>query len=122
MSVFREGNKIFSLVNYEKGKNFFDRFGSKSLLIARIAGPFSWITPFLAGVYDVPYKQFVLYNTPGVIIGIGQFLIIGYFFGSSYQLILDWMGKYGPIAGVFIGIILVVLYFFFRKRKELVEK
>lgn len=122
MSVFKEGNKIFSLVNYEKGKKFYDRFGPKSLLLARIAGPFSWITPFLSGVYDVPYRQFVFYNTLGVIVGIGQFLIICYFFGSSYQLILDWTGKYGPIVGVGIVAILIALYFFFKKEKELIEE
>lgn len=122
MSVFKESNKIFNLVNYEKGKNFYDKFGPKSLTMARVAGPFSWITPFLSGVYDVPYRQFVLYNTLGVIIGIGQFLIIGYFFGSSYQLILDWTGKYGQIAGIALVAILVGLYFFFKKQKALIEK
>jgi len=62
--------------------------------LARLSGPFSWITPALAGIFKVPYRQFALYNIPGVLLGIGEYIVIGYFFADNYQQILAFIQKY----------------------------
>ncbi|MFA5942263.1 MAG: DedA family protein [Candidatus Paceibacterota bacterium] len=116
MRLFRKEARFFSHTNYQKGQAFFERFGSKSLFFARLAGPFSWITPFLAGVYGVPYRQFFFYNTPGVFTGIGIFIIIGYFFGSNYRPILAFMSEFGPVVLVAL-IVLLIAYLIIKKRK-----
>ena len=70
-------------------------------------GPIAWITPFLAGTMQLQYKKFLFYNIPGVIIGIGEFMIIGYFFGYAYNKMLATLGLYSVI----IGIIILILFF-----------
>lgn len=90
-SIFKEHNKIFNLTNYQKGLDFFEKYGTKAVFFARLLGPVSWITPFLAGTYKVPYQKFLGYNILGVTVGIGQFLIIGYFFIPTYPLFLLMM-------------------------------
>lgn len=90
VALFEREGRIFNRRNYELGKAFFLNHGPNAVFLARVAGPFSWVTPFLAGTYRVPYRTFLFYNVPGVLVGIGQFLVIGYFFASNYQRILEF--------------------------------
>lgn len=96
--------KLFSKKNYGRGLDFFKKHGAWSIFLARLSGPFSWITPALAGIFKVPYRQFALYNIPGVLLGIGEYIVIGYFFADNYQQILHFMQKYtvGTIALLFL--------------------
>jgi len=112
-SIFKEERKIFSLKNYDKGAAFFTKYGNKAIFFARILGPLSWITPFLAGIYRVPYRTFFLYNTPGIFIGIGEFLVIGYFFGNQYQRIFSLVGYY--FTGVIVLIIIFLIFHWYRR-------
>lgn len=101
-AIFKEHRRIFSLENYEKGAAFFRKYGNKAIFLARLLGPLSWITPFLAGVYRVPYRTFVTYNTPGIFVGIGEFLVVGYFFGDQYRRILGIAEHYVLVVPVLI--------------------
>lgn len=108
LKILNEKKILFNPKNYKRGENFFKSHGPKAIFIARIAGPFSWITPFLAGIYKVPYKTFLHYNIPGVLIGIGWFLVVGYFFASSFQTILSLTKTYFWYSLLFFsGIIFV---------------
>lgn len=113
-SIFKKGRRVFSVKNYNKGTAFFEKHGSKAIFFARLTGPLSWITPFLAGVYKVPYKTFFLYNTPGIIIGVGEFIVAGYFFGYQYQLMIDIISKYFAIV-IALAAVLFVVYWMWRK-------
>lgn len=108
-AIFKEHRRIFSLDNYEKGSAFFRKYGNKAIFLARLLGPLSWITPFLAGVYRVPYRTFIVYNTPGIFVGVGEFLVVGYFFGDQYRRILGIAEHY-----VFIIPVLIIAFLFLR--------
>ena len=90
-TIFKSGNKYFTPENHKKGSEYFNKFGPKAIFFARLLGPLSWITPFLAGTYGISRKTFFTYNIPGVFVGIGEFLIVGYFFGSGYQTALNFI-------------------------------
>jgi len=115
-SVFKEHNKIFNHTNYQKGLNFFEKYGTKAIFFARLLGPVSWITPFLAGTYKVPYQKFLLYNIAGVTVGIGQFLIVGYFFGSNYGVILSVIKNDAAVVGSIAILVLAAYYVIKRNR------
>ena len=122
MRLFKEGRRFFSLTNYEKGRTFFDKHGPKGIFFARLMGPFSWITPFLSGVYKVPYRTFLIYNIPGVIVGIGQFIVLGYFFGMSWQYILSFLSTYAEVAVVIIALLLFAYWMLKRNAPEMLAK
>lgn len=115
-SIFKEHNKIFSLTNYKKGLDFFEKYGIKAIFFARLLGPASWVTPFLAGTYKVPYLKFLAYNIGGVTVGIGQFLIIGYFFSANYQAVLVVVTRDGLIVGGITLVVLICYYIYKRNR------
>lgn len=123
---YRYGNSLFDRLqhwpligrmihqeNYDKGVAFFEKRGAAAVFIARLSGPLSWITPALAGIFRLNYGTFVRFNTPAVIIGIGQFILLGYFFGSYIRPITAWLHHYG-FAVVFVVLGLVAAFFLLR--------
>ncbi|MEI6058631.1 MAG: DedA family protein, partial [archaeon] len=82
--IFKAEKMFFNIKNYNKAKDFFRKHGKKSIFLGRFAGPMSCVFPFLAGSMHIKYKDFLKYNVPAVILGISQFLLVGYIFGYSY--------------------------------------
>jgi membrane-associated protein len=115
-SFFKEHNKVFNHTNYQKGLDFFAKYGTKAVFFARLLGPVSWITPFLAGTYKVPYRTFLAYNIAGVTVGIGQFLILGYFFGSKYRDIISILKQDAFIVAA-VAILVGVVYYSIKRNK-----
>ena len=111
VKLFEREIWFLNMENHDKGKVFFDKHGVKAVFTARFLGPISWITPFLAGMYRVPYSQFLKYNIPAVIIGIGQFLIAGYLFGAAYQTFINNLHTYGLLLLAILGGFLLLGYF-----------
>jgi membrane-associated protein len=108
--------RFFTEKNYLKGEIFFKRHGDWSIFLARLSGPFSWITPVLAGIFHMRYKRFAIFNTPGVLLGIGEFILVGYLFGRHYEKVMHLADRYVIIA-ILPGVALVVLCRWFRRRR-----
>jgi membrane-associated protein len=88
--------------NYRRGIEFFRRRGAFAVLAARFSGPLSWVMPALAGVFRLHYSTFLRFNTLGVVLGIGQFILLGYFFGAHLETILDWLDRFGLLSFILI--------------------
>lgn len=100
---------------YRAGEAFFDRHGPLAVFIARLSGPLSWVMPALAGTFGLRYRSFLLFNTLGIALGIGQFILVGYFFGHQIESILDWSQRHGVwIGALLMGCLLLVLVYRFR--------
>ncbi len=70
----------FSLLKkgLEKARQMLQEYGDKGVFLGRLAGPVAWVLPFLCGTAHTPYFRFARYNFFGVILGVGQFLLLGY--------------------------------------------
>lgn len=106
--------RYFTEKNYAQGEKFFVKFGGWSVFMGRFLGPVSWITPFLAGTFKLDYRKFTLFDFPAVILGIGQFIVVGYLFGKSYQTILNIVQQY-LIIGIFVSLAVIGIIYYFRK-------
>lgn len=80
--------RLVHLENYQRGMEFFSRRGAAAVFIARLSGPFSWVTPAMAGIFQLNYPTFLRFNAIGVVVGIGEFIILGYFFGDQLPRLL----------------------------------
>jgi len=105
-SVFKEGRRILNPKNYARGEALFKKHGKKAIFFARLIGPMNLVTPFLAGIYRVPYREFLMFNIPGIVIGVGQFVIVGYFFGTNFEAALSIFRRYFFVV---IGLVLAIL-------------
>lgn len=82
-SLFKRPNsRFFKQENVEKARGFFDRHGSKTIVLARFVPIVRTFTPVIAGVSRMRYRTFVTYNiVGGVLWGVG-ITLLGYFLGQ----------------------------------------
>ncbi len=82
MRVFKEDARIFRLDYLRKTEQFFEKYGGKTIVIARFVPIVRTYAPFVAGASSMNYSRFVFYNVAGGAFWVGFFIIIGYLFGN----------------------------------------
>ena len=66
----------------ERTHAFFERYGGKTIIIARFVPIVRTLAPFVAGVGAMTYKRFMSYNVVGALLWIGLLVPAGYFFAN----------------------------------------
>jgi len=66
----------------DKTHKFFEKYGGKTIIIARFVPIVRTFAPFVAGIGSMTYKKFVSYNIIGAVIWVGLLSYTGYFFGN----------------------------------------
>ncbi|NWF27041.1 VTT domain-containing protein [Streptomyces sp. PKU-EA00015] len=72
----RPDSKLFKQENVEKAHEFFEKYGPKSLVLARFVPIVRTFTPIVAGVSRMNYRSFITFNVVGgVLWGAGVTLL-----------------------------------------------
>jgi membrane-associated protein len=66
----------------DQTEKFFDKHGGATIVITRFMPILRTFSPFVAGVGEMPYLRFLLYNAIGGISWATAFFLIGVFFGN----------------------------------------
>jgi len=66
----------------QETKKFFDKYGGKTIIMARFIPFVRTFAPFVAGVSRMSYKQFISYDLIGAFSWITVGTMAGYFFGN----------------------------------------
>ncbi len=67
----------------QKGHRFFEKYGVFSILIGRFVGPIRAVIPLIAGILDMPLKQYVPINIIASILWAPAYLFPGLLFGNA---------------------------------------
>lgn len=62
--------------------DFYERYGGKTIIIARFVPIIRTFAPFVAGVGKMTYSRFMMFNVSGALLWIGLLVPAGYFFGN----------------------------------------
>lgn len=93
--VFHKADsKLFNKSHLLKAQAFYEKYGAKTIIIARFIPIVRTFAPFVAGIGEMTYKKFMTYNVVGAIAWIFIFIPLGYFFGnlpfiqSNFKLVM----------------------------------
>jgi membrane-associated protein len=120
-SIFHDRKKFLNFNNYRRIEKLVEKYGNSAIFFARFIGPFSKFSPVIAGIFEVPFPTFLLYNIPGIFIGVGQFIAVGYFFGNRYELVLWIIGKYALLL-LLLLVGMFAMYLFFKSHSSRKKK
>jgi len=77
-----ETSRWMNRKHLERTHDFYEKYGGKTIIIARFVPIVRTFAPFVAGIGRMTYWRFLLYNVVGGIVWIGVFVYAGYFFGN----------------------------------------
>jgi membrane-associated protein len=66
----------------DRTHEFFERYGGKTIIIARFVPIVRTFAPFVAGVGAMTYSKFLFYNVIGAAIWVVSIVLAGYWFGG----------------------------------------
>jgi membrane-associated protein len=78
----RESGRFFKKEYLEQTHRFYEKYGGKTIIIARFVPIIRTFAPFVAGIGSMTYSRFIVYNIVGGISWIALFIFGGYYFGN----------------------------------------
>jgi membrane-associated protein len=111
----RTDSFIFKKRYLEVTRGFYAKNGGKTLIIGRFLPIIRTFAPILAGVINVDFKKFMVYNVIGAFAWIGSLCSIGYFLGT-YKWVQENIGSI--VIGLIVITTIPVLTTILRERKN----
>jgi membrane-associated protein len=80
--VLQWKNSIIKPEHIQKTHNFYEKHGTKTIILARFVPIVRTFAPFVAGMGQMTYRTFFVNNVVGAIVWVTSFSILGYQFGQ----------------------------------------
>ncbi len=81
----REDSFIFKPSRVAKAKQFFDKYGAKTIILARFVPIVRTFAPIVIGATEMPYLKFLTYSVFGGLLWICSMVLAGYFVGGLIE-------------------------------------
>lgn len=118
---FRTGPRIFNKpetwlfkpAHIKTAHDFYERHGGKAIVLARFMPIVRTFVPIVAGVAQMRYRDFAIWNVLGGVFWISSMTVLGYLLGQN-----EWVGKNleKMIIGIVVLSILPAIVGFVRER------
>jgi membrane-associated protein len=95
-----KGKSIVKQQYINKTHLFFEKYGTKTIIMARFVPIVRTFSPFVAGIAEMKYSRFILFDLFGGALWICSLTLTGYFLGN-----IEWIQNH--IDAVVIGIIVL---------------
>ncbi|MBY0452627.1 MAG: VTT domain-containing protein [Bdellovibrionaceae bacterium] len=80
--AFEKDGRFIKKKYLDETQDFYNRWGSLTIVVARFAPFVRTFAPFVAGVAKMDYKKFLLFNVLGGVLWVFSLVLAGYFFGN----------------------------------------
>jgi membrane-associated protein len=87
----RKDSFFFKKKHIETTRSYFEKYGSRTLIISRFLPVVRTFAPILAGLVKMPFPRFLMNNVAGGAIWIGTLTGGGFLFGERFPWIVDYV-------------------------------
>ncbi|MFN0052223.1 MAG: DedA family protein [Planctomycetales bacterium] len=115
--IFRGENvRFLNRKHLDRTHDFYERYGGKTIIIARFVPIVRTFAPFVAGMGKMTYRRFMAYNVVGGVVWIVSLLLLGWGFGNH-----PWIkGNFTMvIMGIIVVSVLPAVFEIIRERRRL---
>ncbi|MFC9913725.1 DedA family protein [Streptomyces sp. NPDC127197] len=95
----RPDSRLFKQENVTKAHEFFEKYGPKSLVLARFVPIVRTFTPIIAGVSGMRYRSFLIFNVVG-----------GILWGAGVTLLGAWLGNIDFVKSNIEAILILIVF------------
>ena len=85
----RESSRIFKPSRVEKAHAFFEKYGVKTVILARFIPIVRTFAPLVVGAAEMPYSKFLPFSIIGGLLWIPSMVLAGYFLGGVIERALN---------------------------------
>jgi membrane-associated protein len=82
-SLFKPNSRLFKAEYVHRAEEYFEKFGSRTIVLARFIPAVRTFAPILAGVGSMRYRTFVTYNVLGALFWAVGVTLVGYTLGKT---------------------------------------
>jgi membrane-associated protein len=109
-----ETSRLFNRKHLDRTHAFFERYGGKTIIIARFVPIVRTFAPFVAGVGSMSYRRFLAYNVIGGLAWVTGLLFLGYAVGQ-HPLVQRYFSS--VILMIIVISLLPAVYEYWRHRR-----
>jgi membrane-associated protein len=105
----KENVRFLNKKHLERTHQFYEKYGGKTIIIARFIPIIRTFAPFVAGIGSMSYWRFIAYNVVGGVLWVAVCVFGGYFFGNleivkrNFSLVI--------LAIIFISVLPIIIEF-----------
>ena len=77
----RQKSLLFKPSHLQKAHAFYEKYGGKTIIIARFVPIVRTFAPIVAGAGEMPYRRFFMFNVVGGFLWVTTMILAGYFLG-----------------------------------------
>ncbi len=113
--ILHGGYRFFKKEHIDRTHLFFEKYGGKTIILARFVPIVRTFAPFVAGIGKMSYAKFIVYNITGALLWVALFMTAGYFFGNMPVVQRNFSIV---IFGIIIISVIPVIIEYWKHRKE----
>ncbi|MFO0589043.1 MAG: DedA family protein [Polyangiaceae bacterium] len=115
-----ESSKLLNKKHLLRTQAFYEKHGGKTIVIARFMPIIRTFAPFVAGIGQMAYRRFALFNISGGILWVCSVTLLGYAFGNAEPVKKNF--HYVVVAIVVISVLPLVYEFIRERQRSRAEK
>jgi membrane-associated protein len=77
-----ETSRLLNKKHLQEAHNFYEKYGAKTIILARFVPIIRTFAPFVAGIGKMSYPKFAMYNVTGAILWVGLLVLAGRLFAG----------------------------------------